>query len=138
MHDEDNRLAGIDRAQFLRLGVVGALGAAGAGALAGSAAAALPPVVPQGDDVGFLSFGAVAELTSLAWYRRALRVGGFSRAERHRLRLGAAAKRGHVARINAALGPDAVAPGDFAAAFPARSASSRARALDLGAEVELL
>src|SRR3954451_19939263 len=128
----------MDRAQFLRLGVTGALGAAGAGGRPGSAAAALPPAVPRGDDVGFLSFGVVAELTSLAWYRRALRVAGFSRTERHRLRLGAMAKRDHVTRMNAALGPDAVRSGDFAAAFPARSTVTRARALDLGAEIERL
>src|SRR3954463_5619636 len=105
----------MNRAQFLRLGIAAA---AGAGVLAAPAAAALPPPAPQGDDVGYLSFGAVAELTSLAWYRRALRVRGFSAGERRRLTTAATAKRAHVAHINAALGPDAVAPADFAARFP--------------------
>jgi hypothetical protein len=104
--------------------------------LAGPAAAALPVPKPQGDDVGYLSFGAVAELTSLAWYRRALSVRGFSRGERRRLQLGAPAKRDHVVRINAALGADAVAPDDFAANFPAASVASRERAIALGAELE--
>jgi hypothetical protein len=130
----------MNRGQFLRLGAAGAAAAAaaaaGAGGLAGPAAAALPVPKPQGDDVGYLSFGAVAELTSLAWYRRALSVRGFSAAERRRLRLAATAKGGHVTRINAALGADAVAPDDFAASFPAASLASRAKAIRLGAELE--
>ena len=75
--------------------------------LAGPAAAALPVPAPQGDDVGYLSFGAVAELTSLIWYRSALRVRGFSAGERRRLSAAATAKRSHIGRINAALGADA-------------------------------
>jgi len=126
----------MDRAQFLRLGVAGAAAAAGAGVLAGPAAAALPVPKPQGDDVGFLSFGAVAELTSLAWYRRALRVRGFSAGERRRLTAAATAKRAHLQRINTALGADALLPGDFAANFPASSLASRGRAIAVGREVE--
>jgi Ferritin-like domain len=130
----------MNRGQFLRLGVAGAgaAAAAGAGVLAAPAAAALPGPIPEGDDVGYLSFGAVAELTSLAWYRRALTVRGFSRGERRRLRVAAAAKRGHILRINRALGADAILPGDFAADFPASSLASRDRALGLGAELERL
>ena len=70
----------IDRAQFLRLGVAGVVGTVGAGLLAGPASAALPAPKPQGDDIGFLSFGAVAELASRAWYRRALGAKGFTPA----------------------------------------------------------
>jgi hypothetical protein len=124
----------MNRGQFLRLGAAGA--AVGVGALAGPAAAALPVPKPQGDDVGYLSFGAVAELTSLAWYRRALGVRGFSATERRRLRLAAAAKGNHVTRINAALGADAVAPDDFAASFPASSLAARDKAIGLGGELE--
>jgi hypothetical protein len=54
----------MDRADFLRWGAAGAV-AAGGGVLAGPAAAALPPPAPQGDDVAFLAFGAVAERASL-------------------------------------------------------------------------
>lgn len=126
----------MNRGQFLRLGVAGAAAAAGAGVLAGPAAAALPVPAPQGDDVGYLSFGAVAELTSLIWYRSALRVRGFSAGERRRLSAAATAKRSHIGRINAALGADAPAPGDFAANFPASSLVSRDRAIALGREIE--
>lgn len=126
----------MNRGQFLRLGVAGAAAAAGAGALAAPAGAALPVPAPQGDDVGYLSFGAVGELTSLAWYRRALRVRGFSAGERRRLTAAATAKRAHIARINTALGADALQPGDFAANFPASSVASRDRALALGHELE--
>jgi hypothetical protein len=134
--EEEDPLHEMNRGQFLRLGVAGAAAAAGAGVLAGPAAAALPVPQPQGDDVGYLSFGAVAELTSLAWYRRALRVRGFSRGERRRLQLAGTAKRDHVVRINAALGADAVAPDDFAASFPASSLRSRETAIGLGGELE--
>jgi hypothetical protein len=128
----------MNREQFLRLGVAGAAAAAGAGVLAAPAAAALPVPAPQGDDVGYLSFGAVAELTSLAWYRRALGVHGFSSSERRRLRAAATAKRAHVIRLNTALGVDAIAPGDFAASFPASSLASRDKAIGLGRELENL
>lgn len=126
----------MNRGQFLALGAAGAAAVAGAGALAGPAAAALPVPTPQGDDIGYLSFGVVGELTSLAWYERAAGIRGFSDAERRRLRAGAAAKRAHIARINAALGADAVASGDFAARFPAAALRSRDRALALGRELE--
>src|SRR3954454_15283472 len=123
----------ITRAELLRLGVAVA---GGAGVCAAPPAAALPPPAPQGDDIGFLSFGAVAELTSLAWYRRALRVRGFSAGERRRLTAAATAKRAHLQRINTALGADALLPGDFAANFPASSLASRGRAIAVGREVE--
>jgi hypothetical protein len=128
----------INRGQFLRLGVAGVVGTVGAGLMAGPAAAALPVPRPQGDDVGFLSFGAVGELASAAWYERAARVRGFSAGERRRLRQGAAGKAGHIERINAVLGPDAIAPGDFAARFPSNRFASKARALTLGARLENL
>jgi hypothetical protein len=126
----------MNRGQFLRLGLAGAAATAGAGVLAGPAAAALPVPAPQGDDVGYLSFGAVGELTSLAWYRRALRVRGFSAGERRRLTAAATAKRAHIGRINSALGADALAPGDFTANFPASRLASRDRAIALGREIE--
>src|SRR3954451_12477464 len=126
----------MNRGQFLRLGGAGAAAPARAGGLAAPAAAALPVPPPQGDAVGYLSFGAVGELTSLAWYRRALRVRGFTAGERRRLNAAATAKRAHIARINTALGADALLPGDFAPNFPASSVASRDRALALGRELE--
>jgi ferritin-like protein len=127
----------IDRATFLRVGAAGAVAAA-TGALAGPAAAALPVPRPQGDDVGFLSFGAVAELTSRAWYQQALHVQGFSRRERRRLEIGHAAKRDHVIRLNAVLGADAIAPDDFAARLPGGSFADPHRAVALGVSLEEL
>ena len=126
----------IDRAQFLRLGVAGVVGTVSAGLLAGPAAAALPVPKPQGDDVGFLSFGVVAELTSRAWYQQALRAKGFTAAERRRLTQGHAAKAGHIKRLNAVLGGDAILAGDFDARFPKGAFATRARALALGERIE--
>jgi hypothetical protein len=114
------------------------VGTAGAGLLAGPAAAALPTPAPSGDDVGYLSFGAVAEQTSRAWYRRALTVHGFSAGERRRLTAAASAKAAHLKRINSALGADAVLPGDFDARFPDSAFRTRARAAALGGRIEEL
>src|SRR3954447_21981327 len=112
MHiDGESALDEMNRGQFLRLGLAGAVGSAGAALLAGPAAAALPAPEPTGDDVGYLSFAAVAEQTSRAWYRRALTVHGFSAGERRRLTAGAGAKADHLQRINAVLGADAIRPG---------------------------
>jgi hypothetical protein len=126
----------INRGQFLRLGVAGAVGTVGAGLLAGPAAAALPAPTPQGDDVGFLSFAAVAEQASRAWYGRALRVSGFSAGDRRRLQTAQTAKGRHLARINAALGADAIQPGDFEARFPAAAFATTDRAIGLGRRIE--
>jgi hypothetical protein len=126
----------INRGQFLRLGVAGAVGTVGAGLLAGPAAAALPAPTPQGDDVGFLSFAAVAEQASRAWYGRALRVRGFSAGDRRRLQTAQTAKGRHLARINAALGADAIQPGDFEARFPAAAFATTDRAIGLGRRIE--
>jgi hypothetical protein len=134
--EEEGPLHHMNRGQFLRLGLAGAAGTAGAGLLAGRAAAALPAPAPKGDDVGYLSFGAVAEQTSRAWYRRALTVKGFTAGERRRLTAGAKAKGEHLQRINAVLGPDAILPGDFDASFPETAFASPARAVALGAEIE--
>jgi ferritin-like protein len=128
----------IDRAQFLRLGVAGVVGTVGAGLLAGPASAALPVPKPQGDDVGFLSFSAVAELASRAWYTQALGAKGFSAGERRRLHKAHAAKNDHIKRINVALGGDAIQAGDFAATFPDGAFATKARALALGERVEAL
>ena len=131
-------MAEIDRAQFLRLGVAGVVGTVGAGLLAGPAAAALPTPKPQGDDVGFLSFGIVAELASRAWYQQAPRARGFTAGERRRQAQGHAAKADHIKRLNAVLGADAIQAGDFAATFPDGAFATKARAVGLGERIESL
>lgn len=131
-------MAEINRGQFLRLGVAGVVGAVGAGSLAGPAAAALPAPVPQGDDVGFLSFGAVAETASAAWYRNAASAAVFSATDRRRFTQSRAAKNAHIAKINTALGADAIQPGDFDATFPDDAFASKASALALGQRIESL
>ena len=60
-----HRRLALSRKGFLALGASGVATAA-AGALGpGLAAAAPQPPAPQGDDLGFLAFGAVAERASL-------------------------------------------------------------------------
>ena len=131
-------MAEINRAQFLRLGVAGVVGTVGAGLLAGPAAAALPVPAPQGDDVGFLSFGAVAETASAGWYLRAAAMAAFDRTDRRRFAQSRAAKRDHIARINTSLGADAIQPGDFVAAFDDDAFATKAGALSLGRRIESL
>ena len=80
----------------------------------------------------------MAEQASAAWYERAARVRGFSAGERRRLQHGRAAKVDHIKRINAVLGPDAIAPGVFDANFPESTFSSKARAVAAGASLENL
>ena len=121
-----------DRAQFLRLGTAGALGAAGAGLLVPRAAsAALPAPTPQGDDVGFLSFAVVAEMASVRAYQDALKVQGWPAGVRTTVSAVAKAKGAHIRRINDVLRDGAVQPSDFGAQFPKGSFDTKARALGM-------
>ncbi len=92
---------GLDRGAFLRRGMAAALAAS----LTGAARAEAAAITPAGDDVGFLQWGATAELVSLAFYDRALnasrswRSGAFSRAERRRLTLARAGDADHQRRL---------------------------------------
>ena len=105
----------------------------------GAALAAPPPATPQGDDVGFLTFGVVAERTALAFYKKALTTPGiFDAADRRRLAQARDAAREHIQRLNAALGDGAVASGDYEVDFPANTFASRKNALTLGVGLETL
>jgi hypothetical protein len=126
----------VTRGAFLRLGAAGVTTAAG-GLLVGGAAAAPAPATPQGDDVGFLTFGVVAERTALAFYRKTLTTPKlFDAAERRRLKQARTAKREHVMRINAALGAEAVGAADYQVDFPKGAFASRDGALALGERLE--
>src|SRR3954469_2045177 len=105
-----HRHVALSRKGFLTLGAAGVTTAA-AGALGPAAALAAPqPPAPQGDDLGFLAFGAVAEGASRVFYRTALATPGlFDAGERRRLTQAGKAKRENVIRLAAAMGPDAVA-----------------------------
>jgi hypothetical protein len=129
----------LSRSAFLRLGATGVATAAGGMLGAGAALGAPPPATPQGDDVGFLAFGAVAERAALTFYRRALKTPGlFDAGERRHLGQARTAKIEHVVKINAVLGADAVGSGDFEFDLPASAFSTRARAVALGESLEEL
>ena len=96
------------------LGVVLLAIAAAPGALA-----AAPAPTPVGDDVGFVSFGALAERVSVAAYTQALRVRGFSRRERALLSAARAVKQREVRLLDAPLGGDAPRSDDFHIVVPA-------------------
>jgi hypothetical protein len=129
----------LTRSDLLRLGAAGATVAAG-GAFGASAAFAAPPrAKPVGDDVGFLTFGVVAERTSLAFYKKALTTPNlFDAGDRRRLTQARDAKREHVQRLNEALGADAVSADDYEVTFPKQSFASRRNAVGLGVALEKL
>lgn len=130
----------LDRADFLRLGAGGIAAVATAGLVPGVAAAAVPPPAPEGDDVAFLSFAATAERASRDAYRAAYKQAGagWSRPERNHLNRVASSKRGHIMRIDSALGADAPLPGDFATVLPDGAVATKARALALLRQLETL
>ena len=116
----------LTRGGFFRLGATGVATAAGGMLVGGTAFAAPQPTKPVGDDVGFLTFGVVAERTSLAFYKQALTTPKlFDASERRRLLAARAAKRDHVNKLNAALGGDAVGAADYEVQFAKSAFSSR-------------
>jgi hypothetical protein len=130
------RRATLRRRSLLALG---ASGVASAALGPGVAFAAPQPPAPQGDDLGFLAFGAVAEGATRVFYHQALATPGlFDASERRRLTQAGEAKREHVIRLAAAMGPDAVGGGDFETDLPKSSFASRAKALHLGESLEEL
>jgi hypothetical protein len=137
--DHLHRHVALSRKGFLALGASGVATAA-AGALGPAAALAAPqPPAPQGDDLGFLAFGSVGEGASRAFYREALATPRlFDAGERRRLAQALKAKREHIIRLSAAMGPDAVGPGDFEVDLPKSTFATRDKALDLGAGLEQL
>lgn len=121
------------------------LGITRRGVLLGLAAAAVPAralaapqaPVPQGDDVGFLSFGAVAESVLANLYTHALKLkGAWSRDERVLLDAAHDRHRTNVDRLNNVLGPDdAVSLDDFARQV---RVGTRKGVLKVGRELETL
>jgi len=129
----------LTRGDFLRLGVAGAAAAAGGAIGASTALAGPPPATPVGDDVGFLTFGVVAERTALTFYKEALKTPKlFDAGDRRRLTQARDAKREHVQRLNAALGADAVSSDDYEVTFPKATFKSRRNAVGLGVALEKL
>jgi hypothetical protein len=130
---------GFTRKGFLVLGASGAATAAGGVLGAGVALGAPPPAAPQGDDLGFLAFGAVGEGAARAFYKQALATAGlFDAGERRHLEQARRAKRDHLMKLNAAMGADAVGSGDFAFDLPKTAFSSRDRAVAFGTSLEEL
>jgi hypothetical protein len=116
---------------------VTALGASPA--LSAVARAAAPsPATPVGDDVGFLQFGALAELISVRLYATAAKHPGFSPRQRDWLLKARAADKQHYTLLAAPLGGDAPKAGDYRLNFPAKTLRSRTRLLALCDELEQL
>lgn len=128
----------VDRGDFLRLGAGGLLAAATAGLVPAAAGAQLPVPVPKGDDEAFLQFATVAERASRDFYRAAASAkgSGFSATERRHLSRVAAAKRAHILRLDAVLGPEAPLTEDFETVLPKGSTATKAKSLELGQRIE--
>lgn len=128
----------VDRSEFLRLGAASALaGFVGGG---GVAVAQVPPgpsvPAPKGDDIGYVQWGATAEMLSIAFYTRALDSKQFSDRVERRLRAARQADREHLAKLNAVLGEDAPSEDDFQIELPNRRFRTEARILNFGLEIE--
>ena len=118
----------IDRASFLRLGAATTIGLLAVPVAA--SAQGLPTPAPQGDDIGFLQFGVLAEQVSLDAYRAAAKhPGQWSADERALLKTLIRQKTDHVAQLTTALGANAPAPGDYSVRLPANTLSARRSAL---------
>lgn len=128
----------VDRGDFLRLGAGGMVVAATAGLVPAIARAQLPAPAPKNDDVAFLQFATVAERVSRDFYRAAASAkgSGFSAAQRRHLERVAAAKRSHILRLDAVLGPEAPLTEDFKTVLPKGATATKARSLRLGGEIE--
>lgn len=123
----------IDRAQFLRLGALGA----GAGLVLGpTGIASAATFAPEGDDLATVHLGAVAELVSIELFRELRR----SPELPGPLRARAAEVRDEKIRqlevLNGILGEDAVSADDFVVALPQRELSTRQRLAALGVRIE--
>lgn len=119
----------LDRGEFLRLGAVTAL----AGVFGGAASARAQSPAPQGDDLGYVQWGATAELLSVAFWERALDEGRFSAKAKRRLTAAREADKEHLERLNAVLGEDAP---EFEIVLPDGAFRTRARILAFGQEIE--
>lgn len=127
-----------DRRGFLRLGAAGAGAVLGAGALALPARAALPAPEPKGEDLGFIQLGAVGERVSLDFYRAAARAPALTVAARRRARQIRAAKARQVAKLDEVLGEDAIGGDSFTITLPARELATRESIGRFGERLEAL
>ena len=103
------------------------------------ACSARPPPraqAPQGDDIGYVQWGATAELLSVAFWQRALDDGGFSPRVARRLRAARDADRDHLRQAQRRARRGRAVADDFEIALPARAFRSRERILAFGAEIE--
>jgi hypothetical protein len=104
-----------------------------------SARAATPtPVKPIEDDIGFLQFGAVAELLCIHLYKAAADHPGFSERQRGWLLQARAADKEHYSRLAVPLGGDGPSFGDYKLNFSAKDLKSRAGLLKLCNDIERL
>ncbi len=113
-----------------RLCVIAVLCAVGLALIAApGAVAAAPTPTPVGDDVGFVSFGALAERVSAEAYTQALRVPGFSRHERSLLSTARRARQHEADLLDAPLGDDAPRSDDFHIVIPATTRRAALKAI---------
>jgi Ferritin-like domain len=124
----------LSRAELLRRGLAGAL--IGVAGTAANARAAGPPPAPQGDDLGFVQWGATAELVCVAFWNRALAGGGMNERTRRHVTAMRVADGQHLRALAAVLGGDAPTAEDFEIVLPKRALASRAGILAFGEELE--
>lgn len=125
----------MDRAQFLRLGAVGA----GAGLAFGPVAAVVaqtPAPEEESDDLGIVHFSAVAELVSIDFFRAVRRSPELAGPVRRRAGAVRDEKIRQLHALNGLLGDDKILADDFAVTIPKRDLASRPRIAALGVRIE--
>jgi hypothetical protein len=127
--------ATLTRAGLLKLAAAGAAGSALLGVPAAVAAPRGRPA-PRGEDVGYLQWGAAAELLSTTFYTRALEARGVTADDRARFAEARAADRRHLAELAGVLGTTAPERADYRYAFPRGTFASRDAVLAFAAEME--
>ena len=124
------------RSEFLRLGAAGAVAPCSVERAPRLRRPRPPAPAPKGDDIGYVQWGAIAEMLSVAFWQRALDEGDFSRRVERRIRTVRDVDKDHLARLNAVLGEDAPDPDDFVINLPDSAFRTRARILAFGQEIE--
>jgi rubrerythrin len=120
----------IERGELLRLGLAGALLAAAPARAAG------PAPTPQGDDIGFVQWGATAELVAVTFWNRAIEADRFGERIRRHLSAMREADRHHYGALSTALGEEAPTTEDFEVVLPKRAFASKAGIIELAEDIE--
>lgn len=126
----------LNRGELLRLSAAGALATAAGTLAAVPARGAAPAPAPQGEDIGFVQWGATAELVAVIFWDRALAADRFGAETRSWFKAMRAADVQHLVDLSAILGDEAPTTDDFEVVFPRGTFGSRTGIVAAAADIE--